>query len=666
MKKKSTKNYIAFTLTEMTMVLLIMSILAAVTTPIVKHAVSDVVNTSEPTSVEKPWKKLANLSGIFYSSVGNGMVSVGNIPSGSAVNYDYPTLVIQANGGNNAADTAQIGFYNSNADNSPKLAMDRYNNILAGLNTSGEISNFDNVEIGKQVGFTNASGGNVNIGSNIKKYYNNQPQSAGKSIVIGDTLTAYGSYTNTAITIGYQNSIFTDTILLGQNIKPYPSSSTESGSIYIGNMAGFYDTGLYNVSIGFGAGGNFNDAGQTGAIKGVKNTFGTVNIGTYAGANVFYLGSVKPSISIFNDVNIGQYAGLRTDFGETRSNNVAIGYGALGPARLSLSPIERSDKFRQRNVAIGVSAGTMNKVIMNSVFIGYYAGADSSTASNFYGFDNSIAIGSFANANNLNTSIGNIDIGYYAGYKRSGGSDTVAIGNYAGYESAGSNSVYIGQFAGYQAKKDSNIGIGLYACAFSNVNRAFCFGNFTKTLASSKAPKENEMLLYSNYVWDGDIEETASTGEIVLAAKNVYAPGAIKAISSDARSKNKISLAPYGIKDFRKFNIYNFSLKYDKDHLKHIGVIAQEYRKAFPLAILKGGKYLSIQPDWLYYSMINAVKDLDKLVQEFQIKFDEYINNFESIKSRITELENAVAQEKANNADMRKQLDEINAKLNKK
>lgn len=64
MKKKTIKNYIAFTLTEMTMVLLIMSIIAAVSAPLVKHAVSDVVSSSvaESTGI---WRKISSLSGIF-------------------------------------------------------------------------------------------------------------------------------------------------------------------------------------------------------------------------------------------------------------------------------------------------------------------------------------------------------------------------------------------------------------------------------------------------------------------------------------------------------------------------------------------------------------------------------------------------------------------------
>ena len=271
----------------------------------------------------------------------------------------------------------------------------------------------------------------------------------------------------------------------------------------------------------------------------------------------------------------------------------------------------------------------------------------------------SIGIGVYAGANAHVSLENEIAMGYYAGYGRNSGSASISIGHYAGYENAAVNSLYIGSYAGYKSKAIT--GIGTYACAFTSA-KSFCLGNFSPdTVKGGNYVKDYEMLLYS-----GTAGTFHGNGYITLAAKNVYAPGAVKAISSDARSKRNIILAPYGIEDFRKFDIYNFSLKYDKDHLKHIGVIAQEYRKAFPLAIVKGKKYLSIQPDWLYYSMINAIKDLDKLVQEFQAKLDEYVNNFESIKFRIATLEQNVAKEKQINADMRKELEQINAKLNAK
>ena len=133
MKKKSSKNYIAFTLTEMTMVLLIMSIIAAVSAPLVKHAVSDVVSSSvaESTGI---WRKISSLSGIFYSSVGNGIVSIGTIPGAESINYGFPAMIIQSNGGDlNDNHYAQIGVYADSVwqttESPNKIALDRYNNI---------------------------------------------------------------------------------------------------------------------------------------------------------------------------------------------------------------------------------------------------------------------------------------------------------------------------------------------------------------------------------------------------------------------------------------------------------------------------------------------------------------------------------------------------------
>ena len=46
--------------------------------------------------------------------------------------------------------------------------------------------------------------------------------------------------------------------------------------------------------------------------------------------------------------------------------------------------------------------------------------------------------------------------------------------------------------------------------------------------------------------------------------------------------------------------------------------------------------------------------------------FYEYVNNFESVKFRIETLEQRINDEKEINANMRKELEQVNAKLNAK
>ena len=637
MKKKLSKNYIAFTLTEMTMVLLIMSVIAAVSAPLVKHAVSDVTNNSVgmPT---KFWGKVNGLAGIHNLNGDGGIVSIGAIPSGDPINYNNPALMIQANGKDNISEIAQIAMYGAGYHNNSKLAMDKYNNILFVRRQYEKIKEASNsIELGIMSASgvdkdTEINGSHIYIGANVASPAHPSgsdrpaPIYANRDIQIRSSLYNVGN----ALTNFHQDQISFN--------SDNAASSNGYGNIYIGRYS--FRGASFSLDCNLGIGPRSNA---------IVTNRKEVSIGTYAGnmINDYVNGDGYNSA---DSVSIGKYANASINGPTERNGVVAIGFTALGPA--SMDTVYASG-VTTNSVAIGSFTNYYitgrSREVVDSVSIGTYAGMYSSTR------DISIGAyaGNFKKAAYQDVS-DNIAIGFYAGFASGIPSDLIAIGNYAGaYSSAARHRIYIGTYAGYDSH--ALLAIGRYACANASSEGSSCIGHFPKEYIDSVGyyyVNDFEMLLYSH-----------SGGRIFLVAKNIYAPGAINQISSDVRLKRKISLAPYSIKDFRKFNIYNFSLKYDKDHLKHIGVIAQEYRKAFPLAIVKGKKYLSIQPDWLYYSMINAVKDLDKLVQEFQVKLDEYVNNFESIKSRISTLEQSVAKEKQNNANMRKELEQINAQL---
>lgn len=698
MKKKLSKNYIAFTLTEMTMVLLIMSVIAAVSAPLVKHAVSDVTNNSVgiPT---KLWGKVNGLAGIHNLNGDAGIVSIGAIPSGDPINYNNPALMIQANGKDNISNIAQIGFYATNwfdqKDNSrwnapgldhTKLAMDKYNNIAFTRNSYEDVKEtFDSIELGNIISTSfqdyAMNGSHIHIGFNIPRtrinertigiyhiYYPkldsdirivcNKTSSylyrdVAKNVVIS-TSGSSGTYGVTSINSTIPNFI-NSPYSIGHNIHGKTVPKDNELAVL-----------RYNTRIG--------DNYMAEWFANGRNE-GNVSIGNYANSVIDFTTSPFKWKDRLCSVSIGKYAGSYTDGGGSNDGIVAIGLSALSMNNIPGDYIHSySWGMAQNSVAIGsftnaypsyahmegrTEANSFHK-IYSSVSIGSFAGTYSSYSN--------VSIGEYA-GNSLRRPYMDIQrnsifIGSFAGYG-SKSTGQVAIGNYAGYVGVDgmtmerSNSIFIGHYAGYKASSDITVGIGKYACANSRAVGAVCIGQFPKEYIDAR-----DLTTHTNYISDLEmLLYSHSGGRIFLVAKNIYAPGAINQISSDVRLKRKISLAPYSIKDFRKFDIYNFSLKYDKDHLKHIGVMAQEYRKAFPLAIVKGGKYLSIQPDWLYYSMINAVKDLDKLVQEFQVKLDEYVNNFESIKSRISTLEQSVAKEKQNNANMRKELEQINAQL---
>lgn len=764
MKKKTIKNYIAFTLTEMTMVLLIMSVLAAVTAPIVKHAVSDVVNTSEADSSDNsPWKKLSNLSGIFYSSVGNGIVSVGTIPSGAPKNYNYPAMIIQSNGGDKTNLVSQLGFYNTSTSNSQRMSFDRYNNIAIGRDIKSNADNnaistlpYGKIEIGSNIGsgrlrnstqaviigqnVLNGSYASANHTISMGSVNSNQGSDAGlnhdNSINIGHgTAVLHGFENQNSINVGYyaaNNSYYNNDSI---NIGSYAGVGTYAQkSIFLGSFAGYGISSIRNLSnIIIGRYAGYVERAAFPAIIYSTTNYGNVYIGNLAGA--FLTPPHK---------NASSLSSTRYD----RANTVAIGLGTLASSykyylnedRVSNTCTDMSGYNACKNkyfpsslafgndIAIGAFAGSNIQLQAhqdkrrnhNLILIGAYAGADSSLnggasayqsepteylADNSYTDQGFIAIGPFSGYTtgyNRDSNAGfdnglghsgapsSITIGYYAGYsnKRPG---IIAIGPYAGSttESDGSSSsgtmnpedtgIFIGEFAGYRTTGGRAIGIGRYACANSIGWGNMCFGNFPyammngdwfgangtyytlKTTTNATIWPQSE----TSYFYAGAGVGAASS-DMILAAKYVFVhERAAQLIASDARSKRKINLSKHNLKDFRKFNIYNYSLKSDKKHIKQIGVIAQEYKKAFPEGFIKAKVY-AVDTDWLYYSMINAVKDLDKLIQEFQVKFDEYINNFESVKARIDVLEKAVAQEKTNNENMRKQLEQINSKLNAK
>lgn len=679
MKKKLSKNYIAFTLTEMTMVLLIMSVIAAVSAPLVKHAVSDVTNNSEPTKRGGIWRKINNLDGIFYSSVGNGMVSVNYIPTADPINYGYPTMIINHERGASyflKKLNRQIGFYSSYLISSSSSTI--YPSSF-GLNSKQGIFLQTAVkEYDSPLAYDRVRGyGRITMGRVIGADGN------ADDILIGYSRGSKELYATNAVAISADSTFsgcsanINDSVMLGDFCDYIPTSAYFIQSVGIG-MNGYPNyrddsaIGDRNIDIGSSSGvlSYSNNSVNIGAYTGYGIYSGlstaNINIGKFSG-----LISAKTGDTIaYGNINIGKSAGISKYYsGIQRTNNIAIGLGTLSTAESKDydNPVLYASYANNEVVAIGAYAAVNRYSIDRSVFIGNKAAASryivGSSHDDFKDDEDSLVIGNYAevgyNGLRFSTIIGNhtttgsiiqesVLIGNYATAPKKVRWRYTAIGNYVGRANGAVASAPVGSTF-----------IGNYAANHNYNDCSLIIGNFPydshKIMTGVKTP----IYLYAGSNYYG--RDYGYNGYITLAAKNVY--GDTIKVFSDVRSKRNISLAPYGIKDFRKFNIYNFSLKYDKDHLKNIGVIAQEYRKAFPLAIVKGGKYLSIQPDWLYYSMINAVKDLNKLVQEFQVKLDEYVNNFESIKSRISTLEQSVAEEKQNNANMRKELEQINAQL---
>lgn len=122
--------------------------------------------------------------------------------------------------------------------------------------------------------------------------------------------------------------------------------------------------------------------------------------------------------------------------------------------------------------------------------------------------------------------------------------------------------------------------------------------------------------------------------------------------TSDRRLKDIISENNEGLASIEALMPYNFTFKNDKENKAQVGVMAQDLQKVYPSAVVKGKDgYLRIRWDEMFYSMINAIKTLDrKLV---------------AIASSISEMESDVLQIKSEQKNIKKQIAVLNSRAAK-
>ena len=256
---------------------------------------------------------------------------------------------------------------------------------------------------------------------------------ANKSMAIGNSALVSGTDALDVVAIGTAAGAYADA----------------TGSVYIGNKAGFRTSGNYNTAVGYRAlsGSSSGDVSHNNVAIGYEamldasNSEENVVIGNYAAAEI--------TTGDYN-VAIG-HAALR--YGTTTNRQVAIGYAALS-------------NFTQdgdlRNVAVGMYSMLYPRSGSNNVAMGYGAMQGHNSV---YDTDYNVALGSdtlFAiQGGNNNTAVG-----YQAGYAVTTGYDNTIVGTSAGATlTTGYYNTYIGKAAGSGATTaaHSNIGIGLSA-----------------------------------------------------------------------------------------------------------------------------------------------------------------------------------------------------------
>lgn len=127
-------------------------------------------------------------------------------------------------------------------------------------------------------------------------------------------------------------------------------------------------------------------------------------------------------------------------------------------------------------------------------------------------------------------------------------------------------------------------------------------------------------------------------------------------VPSDARLKNVIGSYDRGLLDISRINLVRYHYKTNNpvgaDSTKeYVGVLAQEVQEIIPEAVSKESKtgFLSLNTTPIFWSMVNAVKDLNKLFSNLENKIDTIQN---SDKSELNQL-------KAENAELRARVERL-------
>ena len=423
-----------------------------------------------------------------------------------------------------------LGYYSGKSGNST-ISIGQY----AGRSTEGQ--SIENIFIGKNVG-TAFTGGKYNIGLGANSLYSlienddvqskhghiaigyssmynystvdyagNTNENAGQNIAIGGLALSEGKLGGSNIAIG-------ELALAYLNMGSSIASSAGSGNVAIGDEAGrgsyqgaysASDTweGSYNTCVGSNAGQHLKDQASNNTIIGQQAatflTTGSTNtcLGSSAGKGTYYIGTgsnnlclgtaSEPSANnVSNEITLGnanitkfRIPGINVvlkDNGGTPTQGHVLTVDASGEAGFAAASGGGGSltSDAQRNTVGGTNAGDSfsGTDATDNTFIGYDAGTSYTTG------DQSVIIGSKAgvNANGL----GNVFIGYYAGYDNQNGERNTLTGWYSG------ENLTSGSFnTAYGANSLDQCQTGGDNCVFGYTAAKKCSGSYNTVLGRS-------------------------------------------------------------------------------------------------------------------------------------------------------------------------------------
>ena len=483
---KNKHKFNAFTLAEMMVVMLIMSIVLAAMAPI--------MTTKNKVDNSSPWKYSPNNSSDAYFGQGasmramigqlngedtdNGKLIINNLGSSFSHilfkngNTILGDLYMSGNNlilGHRNGSSTSLGQNNINIgpNNWPSTDITGQSNIIIGDNAMTHLSTgSNNIGLGTTLTALTTGTGNVTIGDNSLT-----------SVTTGDGNIGLGNEANPAITTASK------TIAIGTN-----SVASSNGAIAIGSNltsseahGAALDAAQARVSYSIAIGNNATSGANSG---GGQNS---IAIGYQAKAN-------STSDSGASGIAIGAYSNAgdhsvalgtsALNSNTTGSDNIAVGTSALksnttGPGNIAIGENTLYSNTRgDDNIAIGRNALYQSDTGGGNIAIGYqamYYQNDINTGNTAVGYQ--AMVGTNSASNYHNTAIGYRALSRAGNSAESAGQNT-AVGsgalenNVTGYGNTaiGSDALNTGR------QGDYNTGLGNYACANVTGSHKTCIG----------------------------------------------------------------------------------------------------------------------------------------------------------------------------------------------
>lgn len=389
------------------------------------------------------------------------------------------------------------------------------------------------------------------------------------------------------------------------------------------NISGKYNTAIgynagstlqadYNTYIGAGAGEKASGSRNTavGYQAGYNNS-GSVNV--FVGANAGRTGSGSYNVGI-------GYDALRSVSG---NYNVAIGTGAL-----------KNLTTGSYNTAIGYNACSEVTTGSHKTCIGYNSGPGANTQTSYMS-----ATGSWSRGQTVSDYLGsktdNLERTYIGGRPYNYGGDAVMEIHNVG----GTNSNLINN-PGVKSNTTTVINGNLIVRGRAMMTIGSKLWSFVEVDPKGSSA-EHSMGYYSNNnvgtILAGNQQDytvccdtKVNTGILPVKLKGGVC---LDSTSSDRRLKNIGTRNLAGLKELNQLKIYDYTFKNDKSKHSQIGVMAQDLQKVFPNSVFEGPDgYLRIRWDEMFFASINAIKELDR-------KIVSLINRTTKVETQIAKLE---------------------------